>query len=102
MSYAVREGGFHEAGYDSWITANVLLRQTLQVYVLEYDESSSASSDSSEGSTFKVVPKGWTKLLELEDTPWLAVLPVWEHGFWKSFGNRLRVNGTAEGIVAWR
>jgi len=45
--------------------------------------------------------ENWVKMLDLEATPEQAQIPSFDSEFWKLFGNRLRVNGTEEGILCF-
>jgi len=42
--------------------------------------------------------ENWSKLVDLEQTPAKAVIPLWSDEFWQFFANKLRVFGTVDGV----
>lgn len=88
----------HEAGYDSFNTARVLLRIAGRYYALlqEYKVAKETDAES----------KAATKLMDFIHRPdplgvvesgELSMLPRFDGRFWRRWVNRLRVNGTVEG-----
>jgi hypothetical protein len=69
------EDAFHEAGFDSLLTARIMIHLSARLALAQ------ASSDAPGGA------------------PGRLVMPSFESGFWKEYGNRLRVFGTHEAFM---
>lgn len=88
----------HEAGYDSFNTARVLLRIAGRYYALLQEYKAAKETDAES--------KAATKLMDFIHRPdplgvvesgGGSMLPRFEGNFWGKWVNRLRVNGTVEG-----
>jgi hypothetical protein len=82
MKYEMNEAS-HEAGYDSYQTARIMILLSAK---LKAGEHLSASSPRRSHSS---------KLLSSQRT-----MPSFEEPFWEKYGNRLRIFGTVEKILA--
>lgn len=93
----------HEAGYDSFNTARILLKMTGRYhnYLQRYKKAGDPDPESKAAQgLMEYIHKRDHDALDatpghVEPEP--LILPGFEKTFWKRFVNRLRVNGTAEG-----
>lgn len=88
----------HEAGYDSFNTARVLLRIAGRYHALLQECKAAKETDAESKAAAKLMDFiHKPNPLGIVESGEGSMLPKFEGRFWKKWVNRLRVNGTAEG-----
>ncbi len=95
----------HEAGFDSFLTAKVLIRLATQVGADTPEEEEEEEDD---GEMYVMASEdggvpldGGAPSQARASTPWPpahTMMPHGENRFWSQYGNKLRVNGTVEEV----
>jgi hypothetical protein len=91
QKYTIQEA-LHEAGYDSYLTARIMILLSAKLHAGE-----EISSPSPSGLTRK--RNGMPRITSMPAAKYEQQMPSFSDPFWKVYGNRLRVYGTAEAYV---
>ena len=81
----------HEAGFDSYQTARIMILLSAKLHTSQILETFSPLNQKWKNRTspsYEQLPESVS-----------SVMPSFDNGFWKEYGNRLRVFGTAESFM---
>ncbi len=93
------ESPMHEAGFDSFLTAKVLIRLATQIGAETTDdgEDEEAFETASEDGGVPL-DEGAPSQVRAPMPSTHTMMPHGESSFWRRYGNKLRVNGTVEEV----